>query len=60
MSVEVSIDRMPGTRIFDPVRWFVRVTQNKDYSEFRYFWTLRGAKKYAATVKYPLAKEISK
>ena len=59
MSVEVSIDRMPGTGFFDPMRWFVRV-QHLDYSEFQYFWTRRGAKKYAATVKYPLAKEISK
>lgn len=60
MSVEVTVERF-NHNVFWPIKYFVRVTHNYgDYSEFRYFWTHRGAKKYAASVKFPLGKEISK
>lgn len=60
MSVEVTVEKFNHDK-FWPVKYFVRVTHNdSDYSEFRYFWTRWGAKKCAASVKYPLGKEISK
>lgn len=59
MTVEVTVEKFNHSA-FWPVKYFVRVIHKGDYSEFRYFWTRRGAKKYAASVKFPLGKEISK